>query len=120
MAPPTDRRIHRELSAAQRVGWHMVDLVTALPNEGDALTVTMLGEVVVVSRSEEDGDLHAYRCLRRPRGEPQEIQCAVRYGLIFVRLLPVAQGIRTLGDSTIPQTAAPTGTTPKAFEAIPQ
>ncbi|MFJ6567957.1 (2Fe-2S)-binding protein [Streptomyces sp. NPDC091292] len=115
MAPPADRRIHRELSAAQRVGWHMVDLVTALSNEGDALTVTMFGEVVVVSRSEEDGDLHAYRCLRRPRGEPQEIQCAVRYGLIFVRLLPVAQGIRSIGDLT-----TPTATSPKAFEAIPQ
>ncbi|MFF2653148.1 (2Fe-2S)-binding protein [Streptomyces sp. NPDC058045] len=88
MTPPADRRIQRELSAAIRSGWHMVDLVTAIPNPGDSTVTRLFGEVVVIVRSREDGDLYAYRCQRKPRGEPQLVECAVRYEMIFVRLRP--------------------------------
>ncbi|GAA3299951.1 hypothetical protein GCM10020295_39410 [Streptomyces cinereospinus] len=47
--------------------------------------VTVFGEPVVVTR-DEDGDVRAYRCLRRPRGAPQPVRCAIRYGMIFVNL----------------------------------
>ncbi len=47
--------------------------------------VTLFGEPIVVAR-EEDEDVRAYRCLRRPRGAPQPVGCAIRYGMIFVNL----------------------------------
>lgn len=84
-APPDDRSFRREMAAAYRSGWHFVDLATAVPGPGDSLTVTLFGEPVVVTRDEEE-DVHAYRLLRRPRGAPQEVRCAVRYGMIFVNL----------------------------------
>ncbi|RYJ26348.1 hypothetical protein CU044_3830 [Streptomyces sp. L-9-10] len=47
--------------------------------------VTLFGEPIVVVR-EEDEDVRAYRCLRRPRGAPQPVRCAIRYDMIFVNL----------------------------------
>jgi hypothetical protein len=35
---------------------------------------------------DEDEDVRAYRCLRKPRGAPQPVRCAIRYGMIFVNL----------------------------------
>ncbi|GAT85124.1 hypothetical protein STXM2123_5825 [Streptomyces sp. F-3] len=83
--PPDDRSFRREMATAYRSGWHFIDLVTAIPHNGDSLMVTVFGEPVVVTR-EEDGDVRAYRCLRRPRGAPQPVRCAIRYGMIFVNL----------------------------------
>ncbi|MFB7112865.1 hypothetical protein [Streptomyces sp. NPDC056190] len=83
--PPDDRSFRREMATAYRSGWHFIDLVTALPHSGDSLMVAVFGEPVVVTR-DEDGDVRAYRCLRRPRGAPQPVRCAVRYGMIFVNL----------------------------------
>ncbi|CUM40138.1 MULTISPECIES: hypothetical protein [Streptomyces] len=83
--PPDDRRFRREMASAYRSGWHFVDLATAIPHRGDALKVTLFGEPIVVAR-EQDEDVRAYRCLRRPRGAPQPIRCAIRYGMIFVNL----------------------------------
>ena len=67
------------------LGWHFIDLVTAIPRHGDSLMVTLFGEPIVVVR-EDDEDVRAYRCLRRPRGAPQPVRCAIRYGMIFVNL----------------------------------
>ena len=83
--PPDDRSFRREMATAYRSGWHFIDLVTAIPPSGDSLMVTVFGEPVVVMRDEDD-DVRAYRCLRRPRGAPQPVRCAVRYGMIFVNL----------------------------------
>ncbi|CAM5711238.1 hypothetical protein SMICM304S_03385 [Streptomyces microflavus] len=49
--------------------------------------VTLFGEPIVVVM-EEDEDVRAYRCLRRPRGAPQPVRCAVRYGMICANLEP--------------------------------
>lgn len=65
--PPDDRSFRREMATAYRSGWHFIDLVTAIPHSGDSLMVTVFGEPVVVTRDDED-DVRAYRCLRRPRG----------------------------------------------------
>lgn len=73
------------MATAYRSGWHFIDLVTAIPHAGDSLMVTVFGEPVVVTL-DEDGDVRAYRCLRRPRGAPQPVRCAIRYGMIFVNL----------------------------------
>lgn len=73
------------MATAYRSGWHFIDLVTAIPHSGDSLMVTVFGEPVVVTRDEDD-DVRAYRCLRRPRGAPQPVRCAIRYGMIFVNL----------------------------------
>jgi phenylpropionate dioxygenase-like ring-hydroxylating dioxygenase large terminal subunit len=73
------------MATAYRSGWHFIDLVTAIPHSGDSLMVTVFGEPVVVTR-DEDGDVRAYKCLRRPRGAPQPVRCAIRYGMIFVNL----------------------------------
>ncbi|MEU6662448.1 hypothetical protein [Streptomyces sp. NPDC046821] len=83
--PPDDRSLRREMAIAYRSGWHTVDLVTAIPNPGDSLMVTLFGEPIVVVRDEGD-DIRAYRCLRRPRGAPQPVRSVVRYGMIFVNL----------------------------------
>ncbi|MEU5977500.1 (2Fe-2S)-binding protein [Streptomyces sp. NPDC017979] len=83
--PPDDRSFRREMATAYRSGWHFIDLVTAIPHRGDSLMVTLFGEPIVVAR-EEDEDVRAYRCLRRPRGAPQPVRCAIRYGMIFVNL----------------------------------
>lgn len=83
--PPDDRSFRREMATAYRSGWHFIDLVTAIPHTGDSLMVTVFGEPVVVTR-DEDEDVRAYRCLRRPRGAPQPVRCAIRYGMIFVNL----------------------------------
>ncbi|WP_299529999.1 (2Fe-2S)-binding protein [uncultured Streptomyces sp.] len=84
-APPDDRMFRREMASAYRSGWHFIDLLTALTRPGDSLMVTLLGEPIVVTLEDED-DVRAYRCLRRPRGAPQPVRCAVRYGMIFVNL----------------------------------
>ncbi|MFE9092964.1 hypothetical protein [Streptomyces sp. NPDC007264] len=83
--PPDDRSFRREMATAYRSGWHFIDLVTAVPHSGDSLMVTVFGEPVVVTR-DEDEDVRAYRLLRRPRGAPQPVRCAIRYGMIFVNL----------------------------------
>ncbi|MFI6345096.1 hypothetical protein [Streptomyces sp. NPDC050560] len=83
--PPDDRSFRREMATAYRSGWHFIDLVTAIPHAGDSLTVTLFGEPVVIARDGDD-DIRAYRCLRRPRGAPRPVRCAVRYGMIFVNL----------------------------------
>jgi phenylpropionate dioxygenase-like ring-hydroxylating dioxygenase large terminal subunit len=85
ITPPDDRSLRREMAIAYRSGWHTVDLVTAIPNPGDSLMVTLFGEPIVVARDDED-DIRAYRCLRRPRGAPQPVRTVVRYGMIFVNL----------------------------------
>ncbi|AJE83544.1 hypothetical protein SLNWT_3168 [Streptomyces albus] len=81
--PPDDSSFRREMASAYRLGWHFVDLATAVPHPGDTLTVTVFGEPVVVTRDEEE-EVRAFRLLRRPRGAPQPVRCAVRYGMIFV------------------------------------
>ncbi|MET9533705.1 MULTISPECIES: (2Fe-2S)-binding protein [unclassified Streptomyces] len=86
--PPDDRRFRREMAVAHRSGWHLIDLLSALPEPGDSLMVTILGEPVVVCRNAADGELEAFRCLRRPRGAPQPVRCVIRYGMIFVNLQP--------------------------------
>ncbi|OAR23587.1 (2Fe-2S)-binding protein [Streptomyces sp. ERV7] len=83
--PSDDRVFRREMATAYRSGWHFIDLVTAIPYRGDSLMVTLFGEPILVAR-EDDEDVRAYRCLRRPRGAPQPIRCAVRYGMVFVNL----------------------------------
>ncbi|MDT0465026.1 hypothetical protein [Streptomyces gibsoniae] len=83
--PPDDRTFRREMATAYRSGWHFIDLATAIPHNGDSLMVTVFGEPVVVARDEDD-DVRAYRLLRRPRGAPQPVRCAIRYGMIFVNL----------------------------------
>ncbi|OON74906.1 (2Fe-2S)-binding protein [Streptomyces tsukubensis] len=83
--PPDDRTFRREMATAYRSGWHIIDLVTAIPHEGDSLMVTLFGEPIVVVRDGDD-DVRAYRCLRRPRGAPQPVRCVVRYGMVFVNL----------------------------------
>jgi phenylpropionate dioxygenase-like ring-hydroxylating dioxygenase large terminal subunit len=85
IVPPDDRRFRREMETAYRSGWHFIDLVTAIPHCGDSLNVTLFGEQIVVVR-DEDEDIRAFRCLRRPRGAPQPVRCAVRYGMVFVNL----------------------------------
>ncbi|HET6857219.1 MAG TPA: (2Fe-2S)-binding protein [Streptomyces sp.] len=84
--PPDDRTFRREMATAYRSGWHFIDLATAIPYRGDSLMVTLFGEPIVVVREEDDEDVRAYRCLRRPRGAPQPVRCAVRYGMVFVNL----------------------------------
>lgn len=76
------------MAVAHRSGWHLIDLLSALPEPGDSLMVTILGEPVVVCRNAADGELEAFRCLRRPRGAPQPVRCVIRYGMIFVNLQP--------------------------------
>ncbi|AYG81955.1 (2Fe-2S)-binding protein [Streptomyces sp. ASQP_92] len=83
--PPDDRTFRREMATAYRSGWHFIDLATAVPHRGDSLMVTLLGEPILIAR-EDDEDVRAYRCLRRPRGAPQPIRCVVRYGMVFVNL----------------------------------
>jgi phenylpropionate dioxygenase-like ring-hydroxylating dioxygenase large terminal subunit len=85
MTVPEDPRFRREMATAYRSGWHFIDLVTAVPHRGDSLMVTLFGEPVVINRG-EDEEIRAYRCLRRPRGAPQPVRCAIRYGMIFVNL----------------------------------
>ncbi|WP_156725719.1 Rieske (2Fe-2S) protein [Streptomyces apocyni] len=84
--PPDDRSFRREMATAYRSGWHFIDLVTALPSPGDSLMVTLLGQPVVVARDDEGDEIRAYQCLRRPRGAPHPVRCAIRYGMIFVNL----------------------------------
>ncbi|MGW7366869.1 (2Fe-2S)-binding protein, partial [Streptomyces sp. NPDC054841] len=84
--PPDDRVFRREMATAYRSGWHFIDLITAIPHRGDSsLMVTLFGEPIVINRG-EDEEIHAFRCLRRPRGAPQPIRCVIRYGMIFVNL----------------------------------
>ncbi|MFM9373503.1 (2Fe-2S)-binding protein [Streptomyces sp. Da 82-17] len=86
MTVPEDTRFRREMASAYRSGWHFIDLVTALPGPGDSLMVTLFGEPILVVRDDEDDDVRAFRCLRKPRGAPQPVRCAIRYGMIFVNL----------------------------------
>ncbi|MEV6202542.1 (2Fe-2S)-binding protein [Streptomyces sp. NPDC051771] len=85
MTVPEDPRFRREMASAYRSGWHFIDLVTAVPRRGESLKVTLFGEPILVVRG-DDEDIRAYRCLRRPRGAPQPVRCAIRYGMIFVNL----------------------------------
>ncbi|GHE66558.1 MULTISPECIES: Rieske (2Fe-2S) protein [Streptomyces] len=82
---PDDRGFRREMASAYRSGWQFIDLATAIPHIGDSLMVTLFGQPIVITR-EEDEDVRAYRCLRRPRGAPQPVRCEVRYGMVFVNL----------------------------------
>ncbi|GFH64818.1 hypothetical protein Srut_13320 [Streptomyces rutgersensis] len=63
--PPDDRSFRREMAAAYRSGWHFIDLVSAVPEGDEPLTVTLFGEPILVVRDEEDG-VRAYRALRHP------------------------------------------------------
>lgn len=83
--PPDDHSFRREMAAAYRSGWHFIDLVSAVPEGDEPLTVTLFGEPILVVRDEEEG-VRAYRALRRPRGAPQPVRCAIRYGMVFVNL----------------------------------
>ncbi|MCX5200274.1 hypothetical protein OG897_02190 [Streptomyces sp. NBC_00237] len=83
--PSDDPSFRREMARVIRSGWHLIDLVSALPEPGDSLMVTLFGDPILVVR-ERDEEVRAYRCLRRPRGAPQPIRCEVRYGNIFVNL----------------------------------
>ncbi len=83
--PSDDPAFRREVARVMRGGWHLIDLVSALPEPGDSLMVTLFGDPILVVR-ERDEEVRAYRCLRRPRGAPQPIRCEVRYGNIFVNL----------------------------------
>ncbi|MCH0562921.1 MULTISPECIES: hypothetical protein [unclassified Streptomyces] len=107
--PPDDRSFRREMATAYRSGWHFIDLVTAIPHSGDSLMVTVFGEPVVVTR-DDDGDVRAYRCLRRPRGAPQPVRCAIRYGMIFVNL--------DQREHQLAEPAAPTA--PRTISATPR
>ena len=89
--PPDDRSFRREMATAYRSGWHFIDLVTAVPHTGDSLMVTVFGEPVVVTRDEDD-DVRAFRCLRRPRGAPQPVRCAIRYGILWNRRVATGAG----------------------------
>ncbi|MGA6224120.1 hypothetical protein ACPESV_27775 [Streptomyces umbrinus] len=106
--PPDDRSFRREMATAYRSGWHFIDLATAVPHSGDSLMVTVFGEPVVVTRDDDD-DLRAYRCLRRPRGAPQPVRCAIRYGMIFVNL---DQRDHRLDEPEAPDVRAKTPTPP--------
>ncbi|CAL9493420.1 hypothetical protein SUDANB126_03289 [Streptomyces sp. enrichment culture] len=94
------------MATAYRSGWHFIDLVTAIPHNGDSLMVTVFGEPVVVTR-DEDGDVRAFRCLRRPRGAPQPVRCAIRYGMIFVNL-DQRDHRQVESDSPVPRTVSAT------------
>ncbi|MFI0978271.1 (2Fe-2S)-binding protein [Streptomyces sp. NPDC021093] len=83
--PSDDPSFRREMAKVIRGGWHLIDLVSAIPERGDSLMVTLFGDPILVVR-EQDEDVRAYRCLRRPRGAPQPIRCEIRYGNIFVNL----------------------------------
>ncbi|MFJ6696463.1 (2Fe-2S)-binding protein [Streptomyces sp. NPDC091272] len=83
--PSDDPSFRREMARVIRSGWHLVDLVSALPERGDSLMVTLFGDPILVVR-DQDEEVRAYRCLRRPRGAPQPIRCEIRYGNIFVNL----------------------------------
>ncbi|CAM5615219.1 hypothetical protein GCM10010329_18710 [Streptomyces spiroverticillatus] len=83
--PSDDPSFRREVARVMRSGWHLIDLVSALPEPGDSLMVTLFGDPILVVR-ERDEEVRAYRCLRRPRGAPQPIRCEIRYGNIFVNL----------------------------------
>lgn len=72
--PPDDRVFRREMASAYRSGWHFIDLLTALPRHGDSLMVTLLGEPIVVVL-EDDEEVRAYRCLRRPAGAAARSLC---------------------------------------------
>src|SRR5256885_1364213 len=113
--PPDDRSFRREMATAYRSGWHFIDLVTAIPHTGDSLMVTVFGEPVVVTR-DEDEDVRAYRCLRRPRGAPQPVRCAVRYGMIFVNL---DQQDPPLGEAETPSSPTISPWPPKASTKSP-
>lgn len=108
--PPDDRSFRREMATAYRSGWHFIDLATAIPHAGDSLMVTVFGEPVVVTR-DEDEDVRAYRCLRKPRGAPRSVRCAIRYGMIFVNL------DRERRDHPL---AEPGTTTPQTISATPR
>ncbi|MFJ2739454.1 hypothetical protein ACIO3O_07275 [Streptomyces sp. NPDC087440] len=85
MMTSDDPSFRREMARVMRGGWHLIDLVSALPEPGDSLMVTLFGDPILVVR-ERDEEVRAYRCLRRPRGAPQPIRCEIRYGNIFVNL----------------------------------
>ncbi|MEV3853970.1 hypothetical protein AB0J38_06545 [Streptomyces sp. NPDC050095] len=108
ITPPDDRSLRREMAIAYRAGWHSIDLVTAIPSPGDSLMVTLFGEPIIVVRDDED-DIRAYRCLRRPRGAPQPVRTVVRYGMIFVNL--DQRDHQLVGDAEAEVSSAPHRTT---------
>ncbi|MQY14207.1 hypothetical protein SRB5_43690 [Streptomyces sp. RB5] len=63
-----------------RSGWHSVDLDTAIPNPGDAMTVAISGWLITITR-DEDGDVRAHH-----RGSGRAARCVIRCGVIFVNL----------------------------------
>ncbi|MFD8571375.1 hypothetical protein [Streptomyces sp. NPDC057694] len=110
ITPPDDRTLRREMAIAYRSGWHTIDLVTAIPNAGDSLMVTLFGEPIVVVR-EDDDDIRAFRCLRRPRGAPQPVRSVVRYGMIFVNL--DQRDHQLVGEAGPEASQAPRGASPR-------
>lgn len=121
--PPDDRTFRREMATAYRSGWHFIDLATAIPHAGDSLMVTLLGEPIVVTRDDEE-EIRAYRCLRKPRGAPQPVRCAIRYGMVFVNLdrrdhQLVGEPGRPGGEQQGQQSTGTTGTT-RAITATPR
>ncbi|MFD8655659.1 (2Fe-2S)-binding protein, partial [Streptomyces mirabilis] len=58
---------------------------TPLTHSRASLSVTVYRAPVVLPRAAAEA-VRAYRCLRRPRGAPQPVRCAIRYGMIFVNL----------------------------------
>ncbi|GGV55445.1 Rieske (2Fe-2S) protein [Streptomyces longisporoflavus] len=119
--PPDDRTFRREMATAYRSGWHFIDLATAIPHAGDSLMVTLLGEPVIVTRDEEE-EIRAYRCLRKPRGAPQPVRCAIRYGMVFVNL--DRRDHQLVGDPGRPgeqqEKSSSTSSTTRAITATPR
>ncbi|WP_344520045.1 hypothetical protein [Streptomyces rectiviolaceus] len=120
--PPDDRTFRREMATAYRSGWHFIDLATAIPHAGDSLMVTLLGEPVVVTRDDEE-EIRAYRCLRKPRGAPQPVRCAIRYGMVFVNL--DRRDHQVVGEPGRPgeqqeQQSSSTASTTRAITATPR
>lgn len=113
---PDDRTFRREMATAYRSGWHFIDLATAIPHRGDSLMVTLFGEPIVVVRDEfDDEEIRAYRCLRRPRGAPQPVRCAVRYGMVFVNLDQRDHQLDREAGPEVPRTASATPAVPDAI-----
>ncbi|WP_419998500.1 (2Fe-2S)-binding protein [Streptomyces boninensis] len=80
-----------------RSDWHHVDLASSLAAPGDSMTVVIGGwHIAIVREGVGEGELRAYH-RRRPE---REVECAVRAGVIFVKL-----GARDLETNFTPHSA---------------
>ncbi|MFF0744361.1 (2Fe-2S)-binding protein [Streptomyces sp. NPDC004111] len=113
--PSDDPSFRREMARVIRGGWHLIDLVSAVPEAGDSLMVTLFGEPILIVR-EQDEDVRAYRCLRKPRGAPQPIRCEIRYGNIFVNLDKSDHVVFEAGSASRPAS----GSAPRTAQATPR